>query len=214
MLTHLRLWLLLLLATTVGVPAVIAADANPRLAMFNDQTNPRGRWEFEILESSDPETRQNLKTMGRMSVCMDAASEMARSSSTRSKTASGQDDCAQTIRRNTPTLAEVETRCPDGRVTVMTLTRESKQRILFESVESGGKAPTQSMKGRYLYQGACSADDSVMQFDRNSEACRQMRAQMATMNPDTVCAQMPADQKKDCIARTKASLEDAARMCQ
>jgi hypothetical protein len=178
-----------------------------RLAVFGDRENPRGRWSLEVLESSDPEVRTYAAQAAKMSVCMDAAQEMT-------KSREDSDRCSQQLLKNTSAEAELEMRCPDGELMRMSIRRESKDSFVFESRTTRKGAAAETMKGRYRYAGPCDSDDGVVGFDKDSEVCRQMRATMAEMNPDSACAGLPADQRSACIERIRSSLESTAKMCQ
>ncbi len=188
----------------------LAAGADtkePRLEMFGDQPSPRGLWKMELLEASDKELMANAKAISDMAVCMDAALEMGK------KVKPTESTCTQKIVTNTRTEAQIEMQCPEGGTTVMTMTRESKDSILFETVEKGKAGVTSTMKGRYRYAGECSADDSLMKLDKDSEACQRVRAETATMSPESVCGQLEGTQKAECVRRVESS-EKTRKMCE
>jgi hypothetical protein len=194
-----------------AVAAAVAADSTPRLLMFGNETNPRGRWSYEVLESTDPETRKLMGQAGQMSVCMDAANEMGRE---KDKNAP-EDDCTTKILKNTASVAQVETVCPPDRKTLMTLTRESKDSVLFELTDAGGGgAPASQMKGRYRYQGACSASDAAISFDKNSEVCQQMRESLKELDAASTCGELPAEQKAACLSMVESQLANVRKMCE
>jgi hypothetical protein len=191
---------------------VLAAGADtkePRLEMFGDQPSPRGLWKMELLEASDKELMANAKAISGMAVCMDAALEMGK------KVKPSESTCTQAVLKNTRAAAEIEMQCPDSGTTVMTMTRESKDTILFETVEKGkAGVVTSTMKGRYHYAGECSADDSLMKLDKDSEACQRMRAETAAMSPEAVCGQLEGTQKAECVRRVESSLAKTRELCE
>ncbi len=179
-----------------------------KLEMFDDHPNPRGLWKMELLEASDEDVMAKARASSEVAVCMDAAVGVAR------KGKPAESPCTQKLLENTRTVAQIETRCPEGATSVMTMTRESSDSILFESVEKGATGVVSTMKGRYRYAGTCSADDGLMKLDKDSETCRRMRAETATMTPETVCGQLEGAQKADCVRRVESSLATTRKMCE
>jgi hypothetical protein len=122
--------------------------------------------------------------------------------------------CTREVLENTTAEAEIETKCPDRPTTVMTMKRESAETIFFETVEKAKGGAVTTMKGRYHYVGPCSADDSLIKADKDSEVCQQMRAEAATTNPETVCARYEGTQKADCVRRVESSLAKTRELCE
>lgn len=178
-----------------------------RLEIFGNQPNPHGLWKTELLEASDKDVMANAKAMSGAAVCMDAAAEMAKNVKPTEST------CTLKVVKNTRTVAQIDKQCPEG-TTVMTMTRESRDSILFESIEKGKGGVISTMKGRYRYAGACSADDSLMKLDKDSDACQRMRAETAAMTPEAVCDQLEGAQKADCVRRAESSLAKTRKMCE
>jgi hypothetical protein len=83
---------------------------------------------------------------------------------------------------------------------------------MLMQAEVNDRRGTSTMKMRYTYEGACTQDNSTMRFDRDSDACRQMRAQLAQLDPAKSCANAGA-QRADCEARMRAAAEQMAAMC-
>ena len=69
--------------------------------------------------------------------------------------------------------------------------------------EGAAVAKAETMKGRYTYQGPCKGD-ALIQMDRDSEACQQMREQMGPGGAATMCAQVPAEHRAECEKRMKS----------
>lgn len=198
----------------VGLAAVLAcwalaagADSSkPRLKMFGDRPSPHGLWKTELLESSDPQLMANAKRLSEAAVCMDAALEMGKNVKPQ------ESPCTQSVVKNTSGEAEIEKHCPGG-TTVMTMKKESKDIIAFETIERGKAGIISTMKGRYHYVGPCSASDNLMKADQDSEVCQRMRAEAAA-NPETTCGQLEGAQKTECLARIERSLEASRRLCE
>jgi hypothetical protein len=189
------------------VAAGAADTGKPQLKMFGDRPSPQGLWKMELLEASDPKLMANAKKLAETAICMDAAMEMGKNVKPSPST------CTQTVLKNTSAEAEIEKHCPDVGTTVMTMKRESKDTILFETVEKGKAGVTSTMRGRYHYVGPCSADDNLMKVDKDSEVCQRARAEAAA-GPDASCAGLEGAQKAECIRRTEASLAASRKLCE
>jgi hypothetical protein len=199
--TLVRVWaaaLLLWCALATGAHAT-----ELRLEIFGDQPSPHGLWKTELLEASDKDLMANAKTIFGAAVCMDAAAEMAKN------VKPTESMCTLKAVKNTRTVAQIEKQCPEG-TTVMTMTRESRDSILFETIEKGKAGVISTMKGRYRYAGACSADDGLMKLDKDSEACQRVRGETAAMSIETACGQLEGAQKADCVRR----VESTRKMCE
>ena len=129
-----------------------AETSKPRLKMFGDEPNPHGLWKTELLEASDPALMANAKRMSEMAVCMDAGLEKGKD------VKPSESACTRAVLKNTSSESQIETKCPERPTTVMTMKRESKDIIFFETVEKGKGGVTTTMKGRYHYVGPCSAE--------------------------------------------------------
>jgi hypothetical protein len=187
-----------------------AADpVMPSLLMFGNETSPQGRWRLEVLESSDPESLAAARQTGAISVCMNAATEMGKKAQQQTTS-----ECTSRTLKNTRSVAQIESTCPPQRKTVMTLTRESPSAILMEWNETGGQQKPTRMKARYHYEGPCKDSDPTMKFEKDSEACVQMRKSLAETNPLDACSGMPADQKAQCVRQIESSMASMAKMCQ
>jgi hypothetical protein len=71
---------------------------------------------------------------------------------------------------------------------------------------------TSTMTLRYTYEGACAEGSPAMRFDKDSDACRQMRGQLADMDPAKACANA-GERRAECEARVRAATEQMAAMC-
>jgi hypothetical protein len=198
-----------LAATVLWCALASAADTGkPRLKMYGDRPNPQGLWKMELLEASDPKLMANAKTLAETAICMDAALEMGKG------VKPSKSDCTQTVLKDTTNEAQIEKHCPDTGTTTMTMKRESKDTILFETIEKGKAGITSAMRGRYHYVGPCKAGDSLVQVDKDSEACQRMRAEAATRNPETECARLEGTQKTECVRRIETALENTRKLCE
>ena len=185
-----------------------AETKKPRLKMFGDQPNPHGLWKTELLEASDPALMANAKRISGMAVCMDAGLEMGKD------VKPSESACTRAVLKNTSNEAQIETQCPERPTTVMTMKRESKDSIFFETVEKGKGGTVSTMKGRYHYVGPCNASDGLIKADKDSEVCQQMRAEAAAADPEAVCGKFEGAQKVDCMRRLESSLETTRKLCE
>lgn len=204
--TKLLSWVVLL-----SMPfGITRSEEPPRLLMFGNES-PRGMWRMEILESSDPASLKASKEMGSVSVCMDAAVQMGKQVATDLGSR-----CTTRTLSNTRASAVLETTCAGGRVTRVTMTRESAKALLVAVVESGGTIPASSMKSRYHLEGSCpdGANSNVLKADKDSPECAEMRAEAAAMTPEAVCGSVPEEQKAACLKQLEATLASSMKMCQ
>jgi hypothetical protein len=205
--TVLRAAAVAMLACWSLVAAGAADTGKPRLKMFGDRTNPKGLWKMELLESSDPKLMANAKTLSETAICMDAALEMAEGvKPTRS-------NCTQSVLKDTVSEARIEKHCPDTSTTTMTMTRESENTILFETIEKGKAGVISTMRGRYHYVGPCNPADGLMKVDKDSEICQRARADAAA-GPEAMCAGLEGAQKAECLQRSAAALEKSRKLCE
>jgi hypothetical protein len=115
--------------------------------------------------------------------------------------------------KDTSTEARIEKDCPDTGTTTMTMTRESENTILFETIEKGKSGVTSMMRGRYHYVGPCNPADGLMKVDKDSEVCQRARAEAAA-GPEAMCEGLEDAQKAECLHRTAAALEKSRKLCE
>lgn len=191
-----------------GIAAGAESD-KPKLKIYGDRSTPPGLWKTELLEASNPTLMANAKALSETAICMDAAAELTK------KGAKGTDSsCTQAVIKNTSAEAQIEKECPGEGTTVLTMKRESKDSIYFESVERGKGGVTSMTKGRYHYVGPCSADGTLMQPDRDSEFCQRARAEAAAVDPQAECAKFEDAAKADCLSKVTARLEAGRKLCE
>lgn len=205
--TVLQVWSAVVLACWSVVAMGAADTGKPELKIFGNRPSPQGLWRMELLDASDPNLMANAKTLAETAVCMDAVMEMGKNVKPSAST------CTQTVRKNTSAEAEIEKHCPDVGTTVMSMKRESKDTILFETVEKGKAGVTSMMRGRYHYVGPCSAGDSLMKADKDSEVCQRARAEAAA-GPEASCAGLEGTQRAECVRQVEASLAASRKLCE
>jgi hypothetical protein len=205
--TVLRLWTAAVLVGCTLAASAATDTGKPKLKMFDYRSNPKGLWKMELLESSDPKLMANAKTLSETAICMDAALEMAEGvKPTRS-------NCTQSVLKDTVSEARIEKHCPDTGTTTMTMTRESENTILFETIEKGKAGVISTMRGRYHYVGPCDPADGLMKVDKDSEICQRARAEAAA-GPEAMCEGLDGAQKAECLQRSAAALEKSRKLCE
>jgi len=194
----------LVLGTSFAIVAASHATADiSALELFKGNNMQSGKWRVELLSSSDPQAKEIMGKMGNMSICADVAKEIAKNSKTDNS------DCNTKIIRNTSSVAEVEATCKDGS-SHMTMTRENKDSFLMEGSMTSKNEQPKTMKMRYTYEGACKSGDSLIQMDKNSEACQKMKAQMGGRDMTAMCASTPEQYRSQCEQQMKNMMS----MCQ
>jgi hypothetical protein len=158
-------------ALLLAVLPAAAADAPPVPRMFKGMQ--KGQWKADVESSAS----QSGKAMPSMVICTDNL--MQHASPDAKAAASG---CKRTLIRDTEKEAIFESQCPDRASTVTIKKRDAKN--VDVSIESTGKRGHQSMKIHYTYLGACTAGQGAMSFDKDSDACKKMRADVAKMEPE------------------------------
>jgi hypothetical protein len=187
-----------------------AEDAMKKLEIFSDAPLEKGLWRMEVLESSDPSIKESSAKMGKASICMDVAREIAAGPEGEDETEGDEDpDCKQEIVRDTASAGEIAVTCKDGDKTTVIITREGPKAYVFDSKRTSPEGEAETMKGRYTYQGPCKGD-SLIQMDRDSEACQKMRAQMGEDGGTAMCAQVPEEHRAECVKR----IQSLTAMCE
>lgn len=191
-------------ALLVAAPALAADPPMPR--MFRGISMDKGQWRMEML-GGEHGGRSLPGGMPAMTVCTD---NVLKQEDRGGSAPRGREGCTYRMLKDTADEAVMETACPDASSRV-TLTREGDKRFLMQAENKGRDGPS-SMRVRYTYEGACSEGQGAMSLDKESEACRQMRAQASAMNPATACANAGA-QRAACEARMRAATEQMQAMC-
>ena len=184
-------------ALAVGYPAY-AAEELSNLEMFKGNgAMQSGQWRMEMLSSNDTSTQDAMGKMGKMSICVDMAKQLAKNAN------SEKPDCNVKVLRNTASVAEIESSCKSGSQSHVVMTRESKDSYLIDgSIANDKSDKPRTFKARYTYEGACKGD-SMIQVDKQSEACQKMKAQMQGHDMVAMCASTPEQYRAQCEQRMK-----------
>jgi hypothetical protein len=188
-------------ALLLALPASAEEPPVPRL--FRGIAMDKGQWRMELL-GGERDGRPVPGGMPAVTVCTDNLFK------SQDKPGRGRADCKYRLLKDTADEAVMESDCPDGTGRV-SMARESATSLLMHA-EQKGKRGASSMKMRYTYEGACRVGQGAMSFDKESEACKQMRAQAANMDPAAACANAGA-QRAQCEARMRAAAEQMGAMC-
>ena len=183
------------LAGLLMANAAHSANTLEDLALFKSGGMPQGLWRMELLSSSEPMLNQGAAAVGKMSVCMDVAKQMAQNSQL------DEQNCTPKVLSNTKDGAEVNVSCKDGTRSHLKLSREKDASFLLDSAMTDSEGKARAMKARYTYEGACK-NDSVIQLDKNSAACKQMSSMDASKMAN-LCANAPEQYRAQCEQQMK-----------
>jgi hypothetical protein len=189
-----------------------AASAEEVPKVFRDAPAQKGQWRMEILKFDGGEgDGEAVSAMPKsMSMCMDSIMDMAK----KSEQQQGPSTCRGKILENKDNRAVYEATCESG-VYRSTITREGPRSFL---IEAAGKSPEGSfaMTSRYTYEGPCKGNGGqpAISFDKNSEACKAMKAQMFQMDPKIACAGATGAARQTCEQQMAQSLAQMKSMCE
>lgn len=189
------------LAALALAAAPALADDPPLPQLFRGIGAEKGQWRMEILQAEG--RGRSIRGGMAVTLCTDDLFREARERSAR------RSDCQLRLLKDTPDEALIDIACPDG-TSRLSMKREGAKSLLMQA-EINNSRGASTMKARYTYEGACAAQGSSMRLDKDSDACRQLRAQVAQMDPDKSCAR--AAQRADCEARLRAAAEQMGAMC-
>ncbi len=196
-----------LAAFALCVVGAVAADP-PVPRLFQGMPKDKGQWKMEILELV-VDGKREVGAPQAMTLCTD---NLMRSSRERGDSRDAREDsgCTYRLLKDTPAEAEMETVCKDG-TTRVNMKREGPKTMLMES-QTSGKRGTTTGKMRYTYEGACREGQGPIGFGRDSDECKQLRAQAGAMDPATVCAQAGAG-RAACEQQLRQSMAQMQGMC-
>jgi len=187
----------------------IAAAADPPMPrLFQGMPADKGQWRMEILDVV-VDGKRGPQAAHAMTICTDNVMRESREQRDAQRSRA-ESDCTYRLLKDTPTEAQMEIACKDGTSRV-NMKREGPKSVLMES-EHSGKRGASTTKMRYTHEGPCREGQGTLSFDRDSDACKQMRAQAAQMDPATVCAQAGAN-RAACEEQLRQSLGPMQAMC-
>jgi hypothetical protein len=193
-------------ALTVGVFAGGApAEEMPSLKVFAGTPVQKGQWRMEILSMAKA---GDTSMVGKsMTLCLDSAMEMAKAQ----KDQEPKSGCTFKTLKDTATAAVMENTC-GGETMRSTITREGPKAFLVEVTKVGGAEPL-TFKGRYAYEGPCAADAPVISMGKDSEACKQAKTQLTTLDPAKLCGSLQGAARTQCETQITQSRRQIEAMC-
>jgi len=193
-------------AAAACVALVFAASAYaqdmPVPKMFRGMQGQKGQYKVEILEGGGRASAGKTPTM---TVCTDNVLKNS-SGGDRPRPDSG---CKHRLLKDTADEAVMESVCKE-RTSTVSMKREGKSMLM--TISSAGPGGPQSMKMRYTHLGACREGQGAVSFDKDSEQCRQMKAQAAKMDPAKMCARAKSD-REACEQRMRDMAAQMSAMC-
>ncbi|WP_240099671.1 DUF3617 domain-containing protein [Thermomonas flagellata] len=197
--------LTLLLASAMG-PAW-AADVPVPKVMRGVPAND-GKWKMEMLDAPGMprEARQNAAGMRGMTVCTTAAKAWAADSRAKS-------DCSGKLVEDGDNRAVMELRCPSSGTAIrntMVRAGAGSYEVTVQDLKQPGQPP---MRMRMSYLGPCSAKESVIGFEKNSDTCRQMRARLPDIRQARASCARGGSGRAACERSIDRQVADIQAMC-
>lgn len=192
-----------ILAATLCATAAVAAPPMPKV--MSDAPATPGAWRMEM-PGMDP--RAAAMVGGGLTVCQTAAEAMSRDDRKQDK---GKPDCDMKLTEDSATKAVMEMRCPD-QASRMTITRVAPR--AYEMVMQNLARPADPpMRMKMTYTGPCSKTDSVISVDKDSPACKQMRAQLPQIDKARASCAKAVANRASCEQMVEQQRAQIASMC-
>lgn len=181
----------------VVVTSLIACAANADdltdLAIFKSGGIQSGLWRMEVLESSSPEMQKMMQQAGKLSICADLAKQLAKG-----EPQNDAESCTPRILSNKANAAEIEVTCEDGDRSLVKFFKEGARSYVADIDNTPKKGESRHFKLRYSYEGECQGD-SMIQLDKDSEACKQM----GDVDLASMCSKAPEQYRAQCEQQAK-----------
>ncbi len=187
--------MLLVTGSALTAGTILAASTLEDLEIFKSGNLTQGLWRVELLDSNEPLLNQGASALGKMSICADVASQIAK------KSELDEQSCKPSVLRNTRDAAEVSMTCTDGTRSHVKIDRETDRTYVLDSSLTSSDGKTRNIKARYSYEGACKGD-SMIQFDKDSPACKSL-ANVDPAKITAMCANAPEQYRAQCEAQAK-----------
>lgn len=204
-----KAWLrITFLAGLAGLACGAALSADPPTPkVMSDAPTTAGAWR---MESPDMDKTAAAQMGGGMTICQSAAQAMGTRDAGKDKEAPR---CQFKMVEDSTNQAVMEVRCPDGNQR-MTITRVAPRSYLMstQDLKEPAKKP---LRMKMTYVGACSAKDSAISMDKDSPACKQMRAQLGEMDKAKASCAKTGDAKAraSCEQMIEQSRSQIVSMC-
>lgn len=197
-------------ALTTGILAVVAstvafASGPPMPKVMSDAPTTAGAWRMEMPGMNAAAAAQ---IGGGMTVCQTAAEAMSRDGPKKDR---GKPDCDVKLIEDSASKAVMEVRCPDS-ASRMTITRVAPRsyEMVMQNLAKPGDAP---MRMRMTYTGPCAKTDSVISMDKDSPACKQMRAQLPQIEKARASCAKAGANRASCEQMVEQQRAQIASMC-
>jgi len=184
-----------------------AGDAVESLKLFKSGGLQHGKWQIEVLESSDPKMSGMMKQAGNMSICTDIARQIAKDYQRDNGQTSS---CIYKVIEDTTSSAELEANCDNGSHIHSSIKREGEKTYISESTFITKDQHEHHMKTRLTNQGDCSENEGVVQFDKNSPMCKMMREKTQGKDMTAMCARLQDKMREQC----EQNMKNAMASCQ
>ena len=196
-----------LVLTMLVAGAAMAADP-PNPKVMSDAPANEGKWRMEFVEMPGTSKADLAAAGGGMMVCTTAGKAMARDEG-KQKLSS----CQFKMVEDTSSRAVMEMTCPkDDMATRTTITKVAAKsyEMSTQNLKKPDEKPTRM---RMSYVGPCSANESVLSYDKDSKACQQMRANLPEMQKARAgCAKAGAN-RASCEQLIDSQLAQMKSMC-
>jgi len=186
----------------------VQADTPPVPKMFKGVQGQKGQYQVEVLEGGGGAGAG--KAPPTMTICTDNLMKPPAEGAKGGGAKGADSGCKYRLLKDTADEAVIESTCKD-RTSTVTMKRESAKAMLM-SVQSTGPRGPQNMKMRYTHLGACREGQGTMSMDPNSEQCKQIKQQMAQMDPAKQCAGSGSN-RAQCEQQVAQMRKQMAGMC-
>lgn len=161
-----------LFLTILVTGAAMAADY-PVPKVMNDAPANEGKWKMEMLEIPGASKSELAAQGGGMMVCTTAAKAMSREDGKSKKS-----NCQFKMIEDSTSRGVMEMSCPDNETALRTTITKVAARTYEISAQNLKKPDEKPMRMRMSYVGPCSANESMLSYDKDSKVCQQVRAQL------------------------------------
>ncbi len=201
-----RLFTLLLAAIALTATMTYADEGLDSLKLFKSGGIQHGKWQLELLEGSDPSMQQMMQKAGKMSICMDMAKQLARNFQYDKQQTN---TCTHRVINESTDSAEVDVTCESGSHIHSLISRDGDKAYNVETDITTKDGKPRHMKMHYQYLGECS-NDGLIQFDKDSAACKMIRKNAQGADMSAMCAKLPEKMRAQC----ETNMKQAQASCQ
>jgi hypothetical protein len=173
--------------------------------VMSDAPTTPGAWRMEMPGMDKAAAAQ---IGGGMIVCQTAAEAMSREERKQEKS---RPDCDVKLIEDSATRAVMEMRCPDpsNRITITRVAPRSYE-LVMQDLARPSVAP---MRMKLTYTGPCTKSDSAISLDKDSPACRQMRAQLPEIDKSRASCAKAGANRASCEQMVERQRAQISSMC-